>query len=221
MRNLQEWIVAERLFEKRLEILRFLARRTVAVGSMPSIREIAKAVGLRSAQTVHHHLNRLAADGYIERLTDRPRTPVLTEKGWEAVGRAPLLGRVAAGRGLEAVAVGEETYSLIADLLASHSGRRRYVLRVVGRSMTDARIEEGDLLVVEEDPSPPDGSVVVALLKSGEEATVKVLRRERDLVRLEARNGDHEDVVVDPEDVDIQGRVLHVIQTVGGVGRLP
>jgi SOS-response transcriptional repressor LexA len=48
-----------------------------------------------------------------------------------------------------------------------------------------------------------------------------VLRRERDLVRLEARNGDHEDVVVDPEDVDIQGRVLHVIQTVGGVGRLP
>jgi SOS-response transcriptional repressor LexA len=61
--------------------------------------------------------------------------------------------------------------------------------------------------------------VVVALLKSGEEATVKVLRRERDLVRLEARNGDHEDVIVDPEDVDIQGRVLHVIQTVGGTGR--
>ena len=221
MRNLQEWIVAERLFEKRLEILRFLARRTVAVGSMPSIREIAGAVGLRSAQTVHHHLNKLAADGYIERLSDRPRTPVLTQKGWEAVGRTPLLGRVAAGRGLEAVAVGEETYSLIADLLASRSGRRRYVLRVVGRSMTDARIEEGDLLVIEEDPSPPDGSVVVALLKSSEEATVKVLRRERELVRLEARNGDHEDVVVAPEDVDIQGRVLHVIQTVGRVGRLP
>ena len=220
MHNLQERIMAEQLFEKRLEILRFLARRMVAVGSMPSIREIGKAVGLRSAQTVHHHLNRLEADGYIERLNDRPRTPVLTEKGWEAVGRTPLLGRVAAGRGLEAVAVGEETYSLIAELLASHSGRRRYVLRVVGRSMTDARIEEGDLLVVEEDPSPPDGSVVVALLKSGEEATVKVLRRERDLVRLEARNGDHEDVVVNPEDVDIQGRVLHVIQTVGGAGRL-
>jgi repressor LexA len=221
LHNLQERIMAEQLFEKRLEILRFLARRMVAVGSMPSIREIGKAVGLRSAQTVHHHLNRLEADGYIERLNDRPRTPVLTEKGWEAVGRTPLLGRVAAGRGLEAVAVGEETYSLIAELLASHSGRRRYVLRVVGRSMTDARIEEGDLLVVEEDPSPPDGSVVVALLKSGEEATVKVLRREKDLVRLEARNGDHKDVVVDPEDVDIQGRVLHVIQTVGGMGRSP
>ena len=219
MRTFRERIMAEQLFEKRLEILRFLARRTVAVGSMPSIREIGRVVGLRSAQTVHHHLNRLEADGYIERLADRSRTPVLTEKGWEAVGRAPLLGRVAAGRGLEAVAVGEETYSLIADLLASRSGRRRYVLRVVGRSMTDARIEEGDLLVVEEDPSPPDGSVVVALLKSGEEATVKVLRRERDLVRLEARNGDHEDVIVDPEDVDIQGRVLHVIHTVGGAGR--
>jgi repressor LexA len=186
------------------------------VGSMPSIRETGKAVGLRSAQTVYHHLSRLEADGHLERLDDRPRTPVLTEKGWEAVGRAPLLGRVAAGRGLEAVAIGDETYSLIAELLASRSGRRRYVLRVVGRSMTDARIEEGDLLVVEEDPSPPDGSVVVALLKGGEEATVKVLRREGDLVRLEARNGDHGDVVVAPEDVEIQGRVIHVIQTVGG-----
>jgi repressor LexA len=99
LRNIQERIMAEQLFEKRLEILRFLARRTVAVGSMPSIREIGKVVGLRSAQTVHHHLNRLEADGCIERLNDRPRTPVLTEKGWEAVGRTPLLGRVAAGRG--------------------------------------------------------------------------------------------------------------------------
>jgi repressor LexA len=216
LERFQGCIVAERLFEKRLQILGFLARRTVVAGSMPSIREIGKAVGLRSAQTVYHHLSRLEADGYLERLDDRPRTPVLTEKGWEVVGRAPLLGRVAAGRGLEAVAIGDETYSLIAGLLASRSGRRRYVLRVVGRSMTDARIEEGDLLVVEEDPSPPDGSVVVALLKGGEEATVKVLRREGDLVRLEARNGDHGDVVVAPEDVEIQGRVIHVIQTVGG-----
>jgi repressor LexA len=79
--------------------------------------------------------------------------------------------------------------------------------------MTGARIEEGDLLVVEEDPSPPDGSVVVALLR-GEEATVKVIRRENGKVRLEARNGDHRDIVVPAEEVEIQGRVLNVIQTV-------
>jgi len=214
--EIRERMVAEHLFEKRLEILKFLARRSHRAGLPPSMREIGEAVGLRSTQTVHHHLGRLVADGYLRRLDDRTRTRVLTEKGWEAVGNAPLLGRVAAGRGLEAVAVGDEAYSLVAELLSSRSGRGRYVLRVVGHSMTDARIEEGDLLVVEEDPSPPDGSVVVALLRSGEEATVKVLRRENGAVRLEARNGGHQDIVVPAEDVEIQGRVLNVIQTVGG-----
>ncbi len=209
-------VVAEQLFEKRREILRFLARHSRRAGVPPSLREIMRGVGLKSSQTVYHHLGRLEADGYLRRLDDRNRTRVLTEKGWEAIGNAPILGRVAAGRGLEAVAVGDEAYSLVAELLSSRSGRGRYVLRVVGESMTDARIEEGDLLVVEEDPSPPDGSVVVALLRDGEEATVKVLRRENGAVRLEARNGGHRDIVVLAEDVEIQGRVLNVIQTVGG-----
>jgi repressor LexA len=213
--ELRERIVAEQLFEKRLEILRFLARRSHRAGAPPSIREIGQAVGLKSTQTVYHHLGRLEADGHLRRLDDRTGTRVLTEKGWEAVGNAPLLGRVAAGRGLEAVAAGDEAYSLVAELLSPRSGRGRYVLRVVGQSMTDARIEEGDLLVVEEDPSPPDGSVVVALLR-GEEATVKVLRRENGAVRLEARNGGHRDIVVPAGDVEVQGRVLNVIQTVGG-----
>ncbi len=147
--------MAEQLFEKRLEILKLIAHRSYRAGAPPSIREIGEAVGLRSTQTVYHHLGRLEADGYVRRLDDRTRTPVPTEKGWEAVGRVPMLGRVAAGRGLEAMAVGDEAYPLVADLLSSRSGRGRYVLRVIGESMTDARIEEGDLLVVEEDPSPP------------------------------------------------------------------
>ena len=210
-----ERIMAEQIFEKRLEILKLIAHRSYRAGAPPSIREIGEAVGLRSTQTVYHHLGRLEADGYVRRLDDRTRTPVPTEKGWEAVGRVPMLGRVAAGRGLEAMAVGDEAYPLVADLLSPRSGRGRYVLRVIGESMTDARIEEGDLLVVEEDPSPPDGSVVVALLK-GEETTVKVLRRENGLVRLEARNDGHKDIVLSADDVEVQGRVLHVIQTVGG-----
>ena len=95
-----------------------------------------------------------------------------------------LLGRIAAGRGLEAVAT-DEAYSLAAELLASRSGKRRYLLRVVGQSMVGARIEDGDLLVVEEDESPPDGSIVVVLLREGEEVTVKRLYREG--VRFETR----------------------------------
>src|SRR5215207_2624843 len=111
--------MAEQLYPKRLEILKLLARGAGTAGRTPSIREIAEGVGLKSSQTVHHHLNRLEGLGYLERLDDRPRTPKLTEKGWRAVldGGTPLLGRIAAGRGLEAVAMGDEAYSLATELL--------------------------------------------------------------------------------------------------------
>jgi repressor LexA len=206
--------MAERLFEKRLKILQFLARRAGDAGAPPSIREIGKAVGLKSAQTVHHHLGKLDGEGYIRRLDDRSRTPVLTEKGWEAVGEMLLLGRIAAGRGLEAVALDGAAYSLTSELLSSRSGRRRYTLKVEGDSMTGARIEEGDLLVVEEDESPPDGTVVVALL-GGEKVTVKRLYREGEMVRLKSHNGEHQDIMVSAEDVRVQGKVVYVVHPPG------
>jgi repressor LexA len=209
--NLWERTVAERLFEKRLKILKYLAQRAEDVGAPPSIREIGKAVSLKSAQTVYHHLGKLEAGGYIERLNDRPRTSVLTEKGWEAAGEIPLLGRIAAGRGLEAVTMNDDAYSLAAELLSTRSGKSRYLLRVVGQSMTEARIEDGDLLVVEEDEGPPDGEIVVALLNGGDEVTVKKFYQDGEMVRLRPRNGDHEDIVVPAAEVRIQGRVTHVI----------
>lgn len=114
------------------------------------------------------------------------------------------------GSGREVLAVGEEAYSLAAELLVSRSGRRRYLLRVVGQSMTGARIEDGDLLVVEEDEDPPEGAVVVALLRNGEEVTVKRLYREEGMVRLEPANGEHRALTVPAEEVSVQGRVLWV-----------
>lgn len=207
----------EQLYPKRLEILKLLARREGMAGRTPSIREIAEGVGLKSSQTVYHHLKGLEESGYLERLDDRPRTPRLTEKGWGAVldGGTPLLGRIAAGRGLEAVVTGDEAYSLAAELVLPNSGRRRYLLRVVGQSMIGARIEDGDLLVVEEDEDPPDGTVVVALLNGGEEVTVKKLYREGKMVRLKPQNGEHTDIVVPAREVRIQGRVVYIIHPPG------
>ena len=210
--------MTEDLHPSRLRILEFLARRDPTEGP-PAVREIAEAVGLRSAQTVHHHLLKLEEDGYIERgsIPGRKRRPLrLTDKGWDAVSTRPLLGRIAAGRGLEATA-NEEPYSLAAELLASRPGSRRFLLEARGDSMTGAGIEEGDTLVVEENPSPPDGSVVAALiLDREEEATVKVLRRQGETIRLEARNGAHEDIVVPADRVVVQGTVEWVIRRVRG-----
>jgi repressor LexA len=149
----------------RIEMLRHLAHANMRGEGAPSVREVGEAVGLRSSQTVYKHLKKLEEAGYIERDGGRARGIRLTQKGWEAAGEMPLLGRIAAGRGLEAVTVGDEAYSLAAELVGSRSGRRRYLLRVVGQSMIGAHIADGDLLVVEEDEDPPDGAVVAALIE--------------------------------------------------------
>ncbi|MDQ3863042.1 MAG: transcriptional repressor LexA [Actinomycetota bacterium] len=199
----------------RMEMLRRLARADAGGEGPLSVREVGEAVGLRSSQSAHKHLKKLEEAGYIEREGGRARGIRLTEKGWEAAGEMPLLGRIAAGRGLEAVTVGDEAYSLAAELVGPRSGRRRYLLRVVGQSMIGAHIADGDLLIVEEDEYPPDGAVVAALIGGGEEVTVKRLYRERgeagDLLRLRPENGDHEDLVVPAEEVTIQGRVVYVV----------
>jgi repressor LexA len=198
--------------ERRMEVLKYLVRRAAAGGGPPSVREVGEAVGLRSSQTAYKYLKKLEEAGYVERQGGRQARGVrLTEKGWEAAGEMPLLGRIAAGRGLEAIATNDEAYSLAAELLGSRSGRSRYLLRVVGQSMIGAHIDDGDLLVVEEDEDPPDGEVVVALLRNGEEVTVKRLYREGDNVRLKSENGDHEDLVVPDEDLKVQGRVVYVV----------
>ncbi len=193
----------------RLEILRYLAAQAAQGEGSPSIREAGAAVGLRSSQTVYKHLRKLEEAGYVERTSGRSRGIRLTERGWEAAGEMPLMGRVAAGRGLEAI-LDREAYSLVAELFGSRMGGERYVLRVVGQSMTGAGIEDGDILIVEEDEDPPDGEVVVALL-GGEEVTVKRLFREGELLRLRAENGDHEDLVLPAGDTILQGRVVYVI----------
>jgi repressor LexA len=177
------------------------------------MREMGEAVGLKSSQTAYKHLKKLEEAGYVEKegFTRRARGIRLTVKGWEAAGEMPLLGRVAAGRGLEAVAVGDDAYSLAAELLGWRSGRNRYLLRVVGQSMIGAHIADGDLLVIEEDEDPPDGTVVAALIGGGEEVTVKRLYRDGQMLRLRPENGEHEDLIVPAEDVKVQGRVVYVV----------
>lgn len=204
--------MSETLHPTRRRILEFLARRdpaAVPVAETPTVREMAGAVGLGSAQTVHHHLARLEAEGYVERgeAPSRKRRPIaLTEKGWEAVGETPVLGRIAAGQGIEAVRV-EEASAAARELF----GAGRFLLEASGQSMTGAGIEDGDQLLVVADPSPPDGTIVAALI-GGERVTVKRLFREGENVRLRAENGEHRDIVAAAEDVEVQGRVELILR---------
>jgi repressor LexA len=212
----------EGLDARKVEILRLLALRSSEGQNPPSVREAGAAAGLKSSRSAHAHLKKLEERGYVERSGSGARTAKLTEKGWRVTfdGAAPLMGTIAAGRGLEAVAV-EEPFSFVAEVLGAWSGRGRMILRAVGDSMTGAGIEEGDLLVVEENPSPPDGSRVVAeLLSEGAEpeGTVKRLYREGGMLRLkpESDNGDHQDILVPASKVRVRGTVEWVIKPMNG-----
>lgn len=210
--------MGEELNERRLQILKFVARRRGSSEAPPSVREIAQAVGLSSKQTVFHHLSKLEEAGYVERAADWTKALSLTGRGWEAVGQMPLMGRAAAGRGLEAVDT-QEAYALAGEMLLSRSGRSRYLLRVVGDSMIEAHIAEGDLLIVEESEDPPDGTIVVALLADGggepSEVTVKRLFRRQEngkaKILLRPENTFHEDIVCEEGEVQVQGRVVYVV----------
>ena len=188
---------------------------TAAVNEDPiPIGALAQRLGIDKT-VMTYVVDGLEEAGFVERRGGRARGVQLTEKGWEAAGEMPILGRIAAGRGIEAVTVEDEAYSLAAELVGSRLGRRRYLLRVVGQSMIGAHIADGDLLIVEEDEDPPDGTVVAALIGDGEEVTVKRLYREKgeagDLLRLKPENGDHQDLIVPAQNVTIQGRVVYVV----------
>jgi repressor LexA len=209
-------MAGEGLHQRRVEILRYLVR--LDTDERPSVAEIGRAVGLKSTQTAYHHLTLLERDGYIERgeVPAHQRRPVrLTAKGWEAVSNdVPLMGRVAAGPGIEAIVDEGGASSLAANLLVPRPGRRRYTVTATGDSMTGARIEEGDTLLIEENEDPPDGTVVLALLH-GEKVTVKRLYRDGDRVRLKWHNGEPREIVLPSGEVRIQGEVIKVIHSPG------
>jgi len=213
------------LTKRQLEFLEFVRDFRKRSGYSPTMREIAGRFGLSSVATVAEHLDSLVAKGLIRRERDHARSVLLTARGRGLLsgrrdGRLregggvviPLLGTIAAGAPIEAVAVPEEI-EVPAGMVV---GRRCYALRVRGQSMIEEGIFDGDYVVVEEKPSPENGETVVALI-DGREATLKKFYRERgrrgERIRLEPANPQVEPIVLGRGDrLQVQGRVRGVLR---------
>jgi len=182
-----------------LETIRSLLARH---GRTPTLKDIARRVGLASVSTVHKHLELLEARGLVRRRRKRGRQTIELlplARGGSAV-RVPLLGRIAAGRPIEAIA-DERSLTLPRDLIG---GGRTYVLEVKGDSMVQEQIRDGDYVVVEERRAARNGEVVVALI-DGREATLKTLRRDKGRIRLQPAHPSMLPIIVRPESLQIQG----------------
>jgi repressor LexA len=193
-------------------VLDYIAEYVAEHASAPSLREIADALSLRSHSSAQDYVEALVRKGALERLPQHRglRLPRQAERQRPALRELPLVGRVAAGVPILSDANIEARYAIDAALFRP---RADFLLRVVGLSMRDAGILDGDLIAVHRTPSADDGRIVVARLD--DEITVKRLRRERDRLLLLSENPDFAPIEVDPRRTNafaIEGLYVGVIR---------
>jgi len=193
---------------RQKQILDFVGRSIDRRGFAPSIQEICDHFDLASTATVHKHLKNLAARGLLTRESHRSRALEIPNSSAGEGVEIPLLGRVAAGLPIDAIAT-SGSVSIPADWL----GRgERFALRVRGDSMIDAHIEDGDIVVLERRETARDGDTVVALIDDSE-ATLKIFRSQADgRVRLEPRNETLRPMFFEAGRVRVQGVVVGVLR---------
>ena len=194
---------------RQKEVIDFLSSFTSKNGYSPSYEEIAAGLGLNSLATVHKHVTNLQTKGLLQRAHNRSRSiDVLPQRaaGRKVLDRLPLLGRIAAGKPVEAIETAE-TISL-GDIIGN---REVFALEVRGDSMRDEHIMSGDYVLVERTRSAREGEIVVALI-DGTEATLKRFYREGNLIRLQPSNSEMKPIYAPASNVSIQGKVLGMLR---------
>ena len=185
-------------------ILEYLKERA-AYGAIPSVREIGKAVGLKSTSSVQNNLDILEEKGYIERDPMLKRSIRIVGQA-ENVRHVPLLGVVTAGLPILAVEQIECYLPFSGEYISSD--KDMFALRVKGESMIGAGIYDGDILFVEKTGAARNGDIVVALVE--DEATVKTFQKENGHFRLQPENDSFEPIIVD--ELIILGKVVAMMR---------
>ena len=213
---------------KRLElnkrekaILKFIEKKIKEDGYPPSVREIGKAVNLSSTATVHGYLAKLREKGYIKKEDKKGRTLKLLKGGnGEPINNSnssknfysqkelidvPLVGKITAGMPILAVENVTDTFPIPIDFVGNSDC---FMLTVVGESMIQAGIFDGDYILVRKQQDAINGEIVVALIE--DEATVKTFYKEEGYIRLQPENPTMDPIIV--PDCSILGKVIGVFR---------
>lgn len=186
--------------DKQQKVLDYVKEQIKKDGYAPSVREICKALDLKSTSTVHGYLSRLEKKGLIQKAALKPRTlrivdeeeekekPFYTSKEMVDV---PIVGKVTAGVPILAVENIEDTFPLPIDFVGNSE---TFMLKVRGDSMIDAGILDGDLVLVKKQNNAENGDIVVALIE--DEATVKKFYKEKNYIRLQPQNQFMQPIIV-------------------------
>lgn len=193
---------------KQLNILSCIYKAIESNGYPPTVREIGAEVGLASTSTVHGHLSRLEASGYLTRDASKTRAMELTLIALEALGVSrkdiPLLGRVAAGTPILAVEEAVDYYP-VPPSLKHFDAEDLFMLEIDGESMINVGIFDGDLITIRRQSTANNGEIVVAMTED-DEATCKTFFKRQDHYILRPENDTMEDIVLNS--VTILGKVV-------------
>ena len=195
----------EQLTDKQQQILEFIKHRILEKGYPPAVREICQALPLRSTSSFHSHLETLERKGYIRRDPTKPRAIEIIDDDFNLARREivhiPIVGTITAGEPILAVENIEDYFPMQPDFISS---RDTFMLHVRGESMINAGIMDGDLVIVQQQPTADNGDIVVAMIDDS--ATVKRFYKEDGHYRLQPEN-DAMDPIIVPE-VSVIGKVI-------------
>jgi len=203
--------IMAKLSKRQQEILDFIKKEVQTKGYPPSVREIGEAVGLASSSTVHGHLARLESKGFIRRDPTKPRAiEILAGDSTQVMNpskvvNVPVIGKVTAGQPITAIENVEEYFPLPERLVSPDD--QVFILEIMGDSMIEAGILDGDYVIVRQQQTANNGDIVVAMTDE-HEATVKRFFKEKNSVRLQPENSNMEPIIL--RNVTILGKVIGV-----------
>ena len=227
------------LTAKQHELLLYIQRKLEETGISPSFEEMKEALELKSKSGVHRLISALEERGFLRRLPNRARAlevlrePEDVRTGGKRVAansndpvtrvttpprvapasvandiiEIPLHGRIAAGVPIEAL----ESDRMLPVPAALLGAGEHFALEVSGDSMIEAGIFDGDYALVKKTDTARDGEIVIALVR-GEEATLKYLRRENGMVRLDPANAAYDPQIYAPDEVQVQGKLAGLLR---------
>ncbi|MEK4130574.1 transcriptional repressor LexA [Solibacillus sp. FSL W8-0474] len=206
--------MTQKISKRQEAILTFIKEEVRSKGYPPSVREIGEAVGLASSSTVHGHLARLESKGLIRRDPTKPRAIEILDQeelpiAKQGVIHVPLIGKVTAGLPISAIEDIQEYFPL-PDAYGS-SEDELFMLEIMGESMIEAGILNGDYVIVKKTSTASNGEIVVAMTEE-DEATVKRFYKEKTHFRLQPENSSMEPIIVNQ--VSILGKVVGLYRNI-------
>lgn len=202
-----------KLSKRQQDILNFIKMEVKTKGYPPSVREIGEAVGLASSSTVHGHLDRLETKGLIRRDPTKPRAIEILDNDEDKIQtkfvNVPLVGKVTAGSPITAIENIDDYYPLPEKF--THHAENVFMLEIVGESMIEAGIFDGDYVIVKQQQTATNGDIIVAMTDDNE-ATVKRFFKEQEYIRLQPENSSMDPILL--RNVSILGKVIGVYRNI-------